>query len=1121
VSTSSTDGLDPLLGRLVAQKYRLSKLLGQGGIGRVYLAEQTNLGRQVALKVLHAHLNREAQIARRFYREAKSASMLSHPNLLQILDFGNDDGLLFIVMELIKGRDLGHVLRDEWPLSPSRIAHIGAQILSALTETHRAGIVHRDLKPANVMLLDAGGEPDFVKVCDFGLAKVVTKRGNKGSSLTEAGATCGTPEFMSPEQARGDSLDGRSDLYAVAVILYNLLVGDVPFRAETSMGVLLRHLHDAPQPPSQRQADIVPGLEAVIMKGLAKSPADRFASASEMRRALLHSVGIETPHDRALASAEAQTHPRTVHSVSDGVTTAIGFAWRRAAAASSAGRSWRRWGGAAGLAALLVAAVAGGWWLRRRAAGATSAAQAARRAVAVLGFKNLSGPRDAAWLSTALSEMLTTELGQSGQLRTLSGEDVARAKTELHLLEADSLARESLAQIRRNLDADLVVLGSYTAIGGQTGQLRIDLRVQDTKLGETVALVAEVGSQAELFDVVGRLGQRLRQQLGVAAGSDADEHAVRATLPAQLAAARAYAEGLARLRVGDALAARDLLEKALAIAPNHAPSHMALAQAWSFLGYDARAREESARALALAAPLPREQRLAIEAFRYVTTNNWTKAADVYGMLFDFFPDNLDYGLQLADAQHNIPKFKEALATLDRLRALPEPQRNDPRIDLERAYSLRESGENRQAIAAAEAAQHAAHARGAELIEGRALRWKAGALWRLGECEQAISVAEQAKAIFTRLGDRRDMARAMNLLGICYDERGDHAKAMHAFDEMLAVAQDIGDRVGIRTALTSRAAGLADFGHRKEALVLFERALAISRETQQLNYIAFAQADIAILHFNLGEATTARREMLEAITAARKTESRTDVASWLLNEAHFEEALGNLEGAREQLEQGRAIARETGERNEEADASVREASLWRKADKLDEARRALDEAIRLYHQIGKDPDAEDARIDEAEREIDEGNLAGAEALAAQALAALQPRPSNGDIVSHAHAVLARALVEERKIKAARGEIDQAVVTLPPEPKFEYRMQLEITQARVEAGEGHEAKAKRRLEGALAECRRVRFRDLELQARLAQLQISSQRKGNPGARALRAEATRQGFLLVARRAAELGG
>src|SRR5436309_11780064 len=138
-------------------------MLGQGGIGRVYLAEQTNLGRQVALKVLHTDLARDPQIARRFYREAKSASMLSHPNLLQIIDFGSDDGLLFIVMELITGRDLRHAMHDEWPLTPQRVVNIGVKILSALEQTHKSGIVHRDLKPENVMLLDIPGEHDFVK----------------------------------------------------------------------------------------------------------------------------------------------------------------------------------------------------------------------------------------------------------------------------------------------------------------------------------------------------------------------------------------------------------------------------------------------------------------------------------------------------------------------------------------------------------------------------------------------------------------------------------------------------------------------------------------------------------------------------------------------------------------------------------------------------------------------------------------------------------------------------------------------------------------------------------------------------------------------------------------------
>ena len=287
---------DPLIGRLLAQKFRIDRLLGAGAMGRVYLAEQTNLGKQVALKVLHNAMAGDAALAKRFYREAKSASMLSHPNILQIIDFGDDGGLLFIAMELLSGRDLYRAIKQDFPFSLERIGHIVGQILGALDEAHAKGVVHRDLKPENVMLLDVRGESDFVKVCDFGIAKVASERDGEGSAITMAGMVCGTPEYMSPEQARGDALDGRSDLYAAAVILYQMVAGDVPFRAESALGVITKHLTEEPTPPSKRRNGAVPdALEQVILRGLKKDKNERFASAAEMRGALFDAVGMKRP----------------------------------------------------------------------------------------------------------------------------------------------------------------------------------------------------------------------------------------------------------------------------------------------------------------------------------------------------------------------------------------------------------------------------------------------------------------------------------------------------------------------------------------------------------------------------------------------------------------------------------------------------------------------------------------------------------------------------------------------------------------------------------------------------------------------------------------------------------
>jgi eukaryotic-like serine/threonine-protein kinase len=337
----SQQGADPLVGRLLAGKFRVERALGQGAMGKVYLAEQTNLGKQVALKVLHANMTGDPSLEKRFQREARAASMLSHPNIVHTVDFGNDGGLLFIAMELLGGRDLRQAMREEWPFGPERIAHIVGQILSALDEAHSKGLVHRDLKPENVMLVDVRGEPDFVKVCDFGIAKVQSERDGDGSAITTAGMVCGTPEYMSPEQGRGDPLDGRSDLYSVAVILYHLVAGELPFRAESALGVVTKHLMEPPTPPSKKRpgAQVLPALEAVIMRGLEKNREKRFESADEMKGALYEACGLPRPR----SSSSQPAFPK--RDQSDAALAATGVS---GPAAMGSARTQRATGGSGG-----------------------------------------------------------------------------------------------------------------------------------------------------------------------------------------------------------------------------------------------------------------------------------------------------------------------------------------------------------------------------------------------------------------------------------------------------------------------------------------------------------------------------------------------------------------------------------------------------------------------------------------------------------------------------------------------------------------------------------------------------------------------------------------------------
>jgi serine/threonine-protein kinase len=302
---------DPLIGRTLPGGYVILDLVGIGGMGRVYRAEQTNLGRTVAVKIIHPHLVGEENAAARFITEARAASRLNHPNSVAVIDFGKtEDGQLYLVMEFLRGKDLARVQYEEGPLSFRRIVSILRQVLAALSEAHHLEIIHRDLKPENVILEPVRTGGDFVKVVDFGLAKM---REGTGPGITSPGIVCGTPEYMSPEQGRGDPLDPRSDLYAVGVILYQLLTGRLPFEAESPTQVVLMHITEAPPDPRSAAPErMIPSLIAdVCLMALAKEPAHRFGNADEFAEALADALSqIESTVPRALPAGATIRCPK-------------------------------------------------------------------------------------------------------------------------------------------------------------------------------------------------------------------------------------------------------------------------------------------------------------------------------------------------------------------------------------------------------------------------------------------------------------------------------------------------------------------------------------------------------------------------------------------------------------------------------------------------------------------------------------------------------------------------------------------------------------------------------------------------------------------------------------------
>ena len=288
-----------MVGQVIAARYQLDELVGSGGMSSVYRAHDTLLERNVAIKILHEHVGRDAEQVERFKREARAVAQLSHPNIVTVIDRGERDGRQFIVFEYVEGENLKQLVLRAGPLPIRRALEIAVEVAHALGFAHRQGLVHRDVKPQNV-LIAPGGE---AKVTDFGIARSVDVEG-----LTQTGSVLGTSHYIAPEQARGGAVDERTDVYALGAVLYELLTGDVPYAGDNFVAVALRHVNEAVPGVREHRAEVTPRLDAAVRRAMAKDPADRFASMDELEaqlRACLAELGPDLERDATLVVPSA------------------------------------------------------------------------------------------------------------------------------------------------------------------------------------------------------------------------------------------------------------------------------------------------------------------------------------------------------------------------------------------------------------------------------------------------------------------------------------------------------------------------------------------------------------------------------------------------------------------------------------------------------------------------------------------------------------------------------------------------------------------------------------------------------------------------------------------------
>lgn len=546
----------------------------------------------------------------------------------------------------------------------------------------------------------------------------------------------------------------------------------------------------------------------------------------------------------------------------------------------------RSWIALAGLA-LLVALAASGLFLQQPVKPAppqrekpASASAPHRASYAVLGLRNLSVNQESGWLGPALTEMLTTELGAGSRVRVISGENVARVRQSAGLPYLAALEGANLGRIHSLLGADFVVVGAYISMSsGADRRLRLDLRVLKLPKGELAASVVQTGTETELFDLVSRAGAELRRDLGIGGLSPQQIREAGVLHPASPEAARLYTQGLARLRAFDWPEARQFLQEAAQADPRSAAIHSALSRVWSELGYDARAVEEARKAVELSGALSREERLAIQARLHEVRKEWSEASEIYRSLWTFFPDDIEYGLQLASALSYAGRGSEATTALRSLRRLPAPVGEDPRIDLTEArVAMRLSDVAAEKVAAA--AVEKGRRSGQSLVVAEALLLQGLARIVKGEPEAAVGLFQEAKGLQEKAGYSWGVANALAHLGIAWQRMGDLDRAEKVYLEALAIAQQLGNVSDVAAQLGNLGKLYRDQGDLKRALDYLEKARAEFGEIEDpLLEARVLNASAGILT-SQGDLTKAAQRYEEVIAISRKIGSASDEAKAL-------------------------------------------------------------------------------------------------------------------------------------------------------------------------------------------------------------------------------------------------
>jgi eukaryotic-like serine/threonine-protein kinase len=992
-------------GTLLAGRYRIEAQIGLGGMGVVYKARDEELRVDVALKVLHSDLAARPEWIERFRRELVLAREVSHRNVVRIHDIGESHGLIFLTMRLVEGQALLEALEREGPFPLERALHIFRQVAEALQHSHEAGVLHRDLKPGNVLL----GPDDSAYITDFGLARWLHRDG-----LTRSGVVVGTFDYLSPEQAAGRRVDARSDIYALGILLFEMLTGQLPFGADSRTEALAQRITGCARDISETGVYAPAFVRRVLRRCLESNPANRYGSVRDLI------ADLDAKRAPALHRLARQA---VIGLVAVSVVTLPGFADR----------------GSRGALAPVSSA--------------SAPAPTRAVAVAVLPLADETGDPSLRWTATGIAEMLVAQLAEASEVRVV---DSARVLRTLRDLGRDPGARDEgeLRRLAELFDVSHLVTGSVRRAGSA---FRVDLRIVSfggVGTAESRTIGGQTADAAGLFRVVAELGERLPGELGAVAvpvpgASTPEVH----TIPFE--AAKAFRDGRERLSVGDSVSAARAFAQAVAAAPDFAAAFLGLSAAYQSLGHHEEAESAAERAAAVAGSGGTRLAWRARARLALLRGDPAAAESAYAELVRRYPNDTEALLDLAAAQAGQGRAPDAVATLKRVTDL---DKGDARAWLLLGRNMILAGDVRQAVTdplvralALMTQLRNEQGRGdvlnamgvaqqrlgdyaqalASYGEAASIRKKTGdergmavslknrasvsmAMGRFGEAEPDLAAA---RSVYARMGDRKGTAEIWNEIGALHEDRGEYVAARKAYQEALQIRRELGDEQQLAQSYDNVGYGFFSEGEYDSALVYWQQALDLRRKIGDRAGVVLSMQNLGFLETARGQFPEAMKSFLHSLEEARAIDFTNALAVSQGNIGLLQEYDGRYAPALTAFGGALEILKKLDDQRGLTEFTIKYALALIELGRLDEAEAKLQAASEWLRHTGNREQLADQQVALGEIYLLQGRAQAAREALGRAVEYAR--------TSHSRAAVLRAEIARGAAQASSGEAAAAV------------------------------------------------------------------------------------------------